>query len=392
MEEVMAMGTGGAPALSRDELLRYGRHVTLAEVGLEGQKRLKAARVLLVGAGGLGCPAALYLAAAGIGTLGVVDFDDVDASNLQRQVAHGTAAIGRPKLESLRARLADLNPNVVVEPHAVRLDRTNAMDVVARYDVVIDGTDNFATRYLVNDACVLAGKPNVYGSILRFEGQASVFDATRGPCYRCLYPEPPAPGVVPNCAEAGVLGVLPGVIGAIQATEAIKLVLGAPDTLIGRLLLYDAWALTFRELILKKDPACPVCGEHPSITELIDYEEFCGTRAAEAALRATADALTVKELDARRKRGDDLVLLDVREPGELDLASLDDVVHIPLAMLPLRVKELDPTREVVVLCHMGVRSALAARWLREHDFPRVLNLAGGIDAWSREVDPSVPRY
>jgi adenylyltransferase/sulfurtransferase len=281
---------------------------------------------------------------------------------------------------------------VTVELHAVRLDRTNAMDIVARYDLVIDGTDNFATRYLVNDACVLAGKPNVYGSILRFEGQASVFDAARGPCYRCLYPEPPAPGVVPNCAEAGVLGVLPGVIGAIQATEAIKLVLGAPDTLIGRLLLYDAWALTFRELTLKKDPDCPVCGTHPSITELIDYEEFCGTRAAEAELEAMADALTVKELDARRKRGDDLVLLDVREPGELDLASIDGVVHIPLAMLPVRVKELDPAREIVVLCHMGVRSALATRWLREHDFPRVLNLTGGIDAWSREIDPSVPRY
>jgi adenylyltransferase/sulfurtransferase len=380
-----------SPSLSRDELLRYGRHVTLAEVGLEGQKRLKAARVLLVGAGGLGCPAALYLAAAGIGTLGVVDFDAVDASNLQRQVAHGTAAIGRPKLESLRARLADLNPNVVVEPHAVRLDRTNAMAILARYDVVLDGTDNFATRYLVNDACVLLAKPNVYGSILRFEGQASVFDATRGPCYRCLYPEPPAPGVVPNCAEAGVLGVLPGVIGAIQATETIKLVLGAPDTLVGRLLLYDAWSLTFRELVMRKDPACPVCGERPTIRELIDYEEFCGTRAA-AAMRAAEGELDVRELKRRLDRRDDLVLLDVREAGELDLARIEGAVHIPLAALPQRYHELDPGREMVVMCHKGVRSALAVRWLKEHEFTKLANLAGGIDAYSREADPSIPRY
>ena len=380
------------PELSREELQRYGRHVTLAEVGLEGQRRLKAARVLIVGAGGLGCPAGLYLAAAGIGTLGVVDFDVVEVSNLQRQVAHGTSTIGKPKLDSLRARLADLNPQVDVVPHAVRLDRGNALEILGDYDVVIDGTDNFATRYLVNDACVLLGKPNVYGSILRFEGQASVFDATRGPCYRCVYPQPPPPGVVPNCAEGGVLGVLPGVIGAVQATEAIKLVLGAPETLVGRLVLYDAWTLQFRELKLSKDPDCPVCGTSPTIRELIDYEEFCGTRPEPVAPGVREGAMTVRELKAMRERGGDVVVLDVREAGELDLARLPGVVHIPLAQVPVRARELDPARPLVVMCHHGVRSAMAVRWLREHGYENAINLTGGIDAYAREADPAISRY
>jgi len=326
--------------------------------------------VLVIGAGGLGSPAALYLAAAGVGTLGLLDFDAVEESNLQRQVAHGTAALGIPKTESMRARLADLNPNVALEVHDLRLDRTNALAILGAYDVVLDGSDNFATRYLVNDACVLLGKPNVYGSILRFEGQASVFDAAHGPCYRCLYPVPPAPGVVPSCAEAGVLGVLPGVIGAIQATEAIKLLLGAPGTLVGRLLLYDAWALTFRELRLRKDPACPLCGEHATIRELVDYEEFCGTRRDEhGASGAAADGeLAPRELHAWRARGDDFVLLDVRESAELALARLGGEVHVPLAVLPLHVAELDPARVTVVLCHHGTRSAhVSVGRLRSHE-------------------------
>src|SRR5689334_10212947 len=305
-----------ADALTVAELRRYGRHLSLAEVGEAGQARIKAGRVLLVGAGGLGSPLALYLAAAGVGTLGVVDFDDVEESNLQRQIAHGTSGVGRPKLASVAARIADLNPLVKVEPHELRLDRTNAMDLVRRYDVVADGTDNFATRYLVNDACVLAKKPNVYGSILRFEGQASVFDATRGPCYRCVFPQPPPPGVVPSCAEAGVLGVLPGVIGSIQATETLKLLLGNGETLIGRLLLYDALEMSFRELRLRKDPNCPICGDHPTIHELVDYDDFCGTKPA----GTEPGAVSVRELADRLKRGEDLVLLDVREPHEIAIA------------------------------------------------------------------------
>jgi adenylyltransferase/sulfurtransferase len=387
----MTPGNEAGRELSRDELARYGRHLTLAEVGLEGQQRLKDARVLIVGAGGLGCPAALYLAAAGVGTLGIVDFDVVEASNLQRQVAHGTSAIGRPKLESLQARLGDLNPWVEVRPHAVRLDRDNALGILSGYDVVIDGTDNFATRYLVNDACVLLGKPNVYGSILRFEGQASVFDAAHGPCYRCVFKQPPPPGVVPSCAEAGVLGVLPGVIGAVQATEAIKLVLGAAGTLVGRLLLYDAWTLSFRELTLRKDPDCPVCGEHPTIRELVDYEEFCGTR-PHTGRDSTGEDVTPMQLKAMRERGDDHVLLDVREAGELAIASLPGATHVPLAMLPLRASELDASRTTVVMCHHGARSAMAVQWLRAHGFERLHNLTGGIDAYAREADPSVPRY
>jgi len=375
--------------LTRDEMRRYGRHLTLPEVGIDGQRRLKSGSVLIVGAGGLGSPVALYLAAAGVGRLGIVDFDDVEESNLQRQIAHGTSAVGSPKLASMRARLADLNPHVVIETHEVRLDRTNALAILGRYDVVVDGTDNFATRYLVNDACVLLGKPNVYGSILRFEGQASVFDAARGPCYRCLFPEPPPPGVVPSCAEAGVLGVLPGVIGAIQANETIKLLLGAGETLIGRLVLYDAWTLRFRELALRKDPDCPLCGERPTIRELVDYEDFCGIKPAAS---AAADEMQPAELRAMRERGQDFVLLDVREPAELAIAHVGGETHIPLGALPARSGELDRTRPIVLMCHRGVRSMAALRLLREQGFTNLHNLAGGIDAWSREVDPSVPRY
>jgi len=384
--------TDPLPELNRDELRRYGRHLTLPEIGLEGQRRLKGGSVLLVGAGGLGSPAGLYLAAAGVGRLGVVDFDAVDESNLQRQVAHGTAAIGRPKLDSMRERLADLNPRVRVEPHDVRLDRDNAMDIVSRYDVVLDGTDNFATRYLVNDACALLGRPYVYGSILRFEGQASVFDAARGPCYRCLFPSPPPPGLVPSCAEAGVLGVLPGVIGAIQATEALKLLLGRGETLLGRLLLYDAWTLAFRELALRKDPDCPLCGRAPTIRALVDYEELCGTKPPAAAPAADRERVSAGELAAMRERGEAFTLLDVREPGELAISRLDGAVHIPMGVLPVRAHELDGSRPVVVFCHTGVRSLLAARWLRANGFRSVVDLEGGIEAWSRDVDPSVPRY
>jgi adenylyltransferase/sulfurtransferase len=374
--------------LSIAELRRYGRHLTLAEVGEEGQLRLKAGRVLVVGAGGLGSPLALYLAAAGVGTLGVVDFDDVEESNLQRQVAHGTSAVGRPKLDSIVTRLVDLNPLIRVERHELRLDRTNALELVRRYDVVADGTDNFATRYLVNDACVLAGKPNVYGSILRFEGQASVFDARQGPCYRCVFPDPPPPGVVPSCAEAGVLGVLPGVIGSIQATETLKLLIGTGDTLVGRLLLYDALEMSFRELKLRKDPACPVCGEKPTIRELIDYDEFCGAK-----LHANEPtALSVRELADGLARGEDLVLVDVREAFELEIARFPRALHLPLGQLPQRSRELPADRTLVLACHRGTRSQRALEFLKERGFTRLRNLTGGIDAWSREVDSSVPRY
>jgi len=379
-----------APDLSAAERLRYGRHLSLPEVGLAGQRRFKGARVLLVGAGGLGSPVALYLAAAGVGTIGVVEFDAVEASNLQRQIAHGTAGIGRPKLDSVRARLADLNPHVEVVPHALRLDRTNALELIGAYDVVVDGSDNFATRYLVNDACVLLGKPDVYGSILRFEGQASVFHAAAGgPCYRCVFPEPPPHDLVPTCAEAGVLGVLPGVIGALQATEVLKLLLGAPGTLVGRLLLYDAWTLRFRELSIARDRACPVCGDAPSIRELADYDELCGPPARPV---PWAGDIGVAEYASMRARGEDHVLLDVREAGELAIASVPGATHLPLAMLPLRAGELDRARTIVVMCHVGGRSAMAVRWLAANGFSRPLNLAGGIDAWSRDVDPGVPRY
>jgi sulfur-carrier protein adenylyltransferase/sulfurtransferase len=388
-----ATGADGLPPLSRDELLRYGRHLILPEVGLEGQRRLKAASVAIVGAGGLGSPLALYLAAAGIGRLGLVDFDRVDASNLQRQILYGQSSLGQPKLEAARRRLADLNPHIVVETHETRLTSANALDILGRYDIVADGTDNFPTRYLVNDACALLGKPNVYGSIFRFDGQASVFDAKRGPCYRCLHPEPPPPGLVPSCAEGGVLGVLPGVIGVIQGIEVIKLVLGLGETLLGRLLLFDASSMRFRELALRKDPACPLCGEHPTITALVDYEQFCGLAPGANGVEEEA----AWEIDARAlrdtlARGEDLVLVDVREPHEAAIARLPGATLIPLGTLPERARELDSSRAIVLYCHHGQRSHQALEFLRRAGFRKLRHLRGGIDAWSRDVDPALPRY
>jgi len=388
-----ATGADGLPPLSDAELLRYGRHLILPEVGIRGQRRLKASSVLLVGAGGLGSPLALYLAAAGVGRIGIVDFDVVDASNLQRQVLHGTASVGKPKLESARARLADLNPGVRVDAWETRLTSANALELLREYDVVADGTDNFPTRYLVNDACVLLGKPNVYGSIFRFEGQASVFDARRGPCYRCLYPDPPPPGLVPSCAEGGVLGVLPGLIGVVQGIETIKLLLGIGDTLVGRLLVFDALAMQFRELKLRKDPACPVCGEHPTIRELIDYEQFCGLPSAEqAASLAEGWEIDVRELSAKRERGEDFTLVDVREPHEWEIARIPGAILMPLRTIPERLPELDSSRELVLHCHHGARSMRALEFLRQVGYSKLKNVRGGIDAWSREVDPTVPRY
>jgi len=377
------------PNLSHEEILRYSRHLILPDVGVEGQKRLKAARVLLVGAGGLGSPAALYLAAAGVGTIGLVDFDVVDKTNLQRQIIHGTAAVGKPKLESATARIRDLNPNVRVEAFETRLTSENALDIIRDFDIVADGTDNFPTRYLVNDACVLLGKPNVYGSIFRFEGQASVFYAKAGPCYRCLYAEPPPPGLVPSCAEGGVLGVLPGIIGSIQAMETIKLILGAGEPLIGRLVLFDALKLQFRELKLEKDPDCPVCGSHPSVTELIDYEAFCGIGAEPSYDGAE---ITAQELKTEWERNPDLLVIDVREPHEYEIAHIDGAVLIPLGELPDRLGEVDGHREVVTHCHHGARSLKALEILKAAGFSKVRSLRGGIDAWAVNVDPSLPRY
>jgi molybdopterin/thiamine biosynthesis adenylyltransferase/rhodanese-related sulfurtransferase len=374
--------------LAHEELLRYSRHLVLPGVGPTGQARLKDARVLVIGAGGLGSPAALYLAAAGVGTVGLVDFDAVDLSNLQRQVLHGTHAVGRPKLTSATERLKDLNPHVHVEAFSTRLDASNALDILRDFDVVLDGSDNFPTRYLVNDACVLLDKPDVYGAIFRFDGQASVFHAARGPCYRCLYPEPPPPDLVPSCAEGGVLGVLPGIVGSIQALEAIKLVLGAGTPLVGRLLLFDGLRLAFRELALRKDPACPVCGERPTVRELIDYEAFCGVGAA-----AEGDAeLTVRELAARRARGQGPLVVDVREPFELEICRLEGATHIPLGELPARLAELDARREIVTVCHSGVRSLRAREVLQAAGFAQVRSLRGGLDAWAVEIDPTMERY
>jgi adenylyltransferase/sulfurtransferase len=386
------------PSLSNDEIARYSRHLIMPEVGMEGQRRLKAARVLMIGTGGLGAPTGMYLAAAGVGTLGVVDFDVVDASNLQRQIVHGTKDVGRPKIESARDRLSDINPNVKIETYETRLTSENALELFRDYDIVVDGTDNFPTRYLVNDACVLMGKPNVYGSIFRFEGQASVFWAARGACYRCLYPEPPPPGLVPSCAEGGVLGVLPGIVGAIQANETIKLILGGGEPLINRLLLFDAWKLRFRELKLRKDPACPVCGENPTVRELIDYEEFCGLRPL-AAQENTAteetrmEEITATELKQRLDRGDDLQLIDVREPNEFDIARIPGTKLIPLGQVTERIGEIEEGRETVVHCKGGVRSAKAIEALTRAGFKgKLVNLKGGIAAWSNDVDPSVPKY
>ena len=390
---------GGTPAaelpdLGPEEIRRYARHLIMPEVGTEGQRRLKAAKVLVIGTGGLGSPLGLYLAAAGVGTLGLVDFDRVDVSNLHRQVLYSDSDIGRPKVAAAIERLRGINPHVELVPHETRLDSSNALELFADYDLVVDGTDNFPTRYLVNDACVLAGKPNVYGSIFRFEGQVSVFWGARGPCYRCLFPEPPPPGLVPSCAEGGVLGVLPGIIGALQANEAIKLILGEGEPLIGRLLLFDALKLRFRELKLRKSPDCPVCSERPTQTELIDYEHFCGLPAhgeepAEAADGFDVDVETVKRwLDEGRP----VTVLDVRNPPEVEICRLDGARLIPLPELPDRFDELDPADTLVVHCHYGPRSSRAVSFLRGKGFQRAYNLAGGIDAWSVEIDPSVPRY
>jgi sulfur-carrier protein adenylyltransferase/sulfurtransferase len=387
---------GGAPVtetesqLSHAEVLRYSRHLLLPEVGIGGQRKLKAARVLTVGAGGLGSPLSLYLAAAGVGTIGIVDFDAVDLTNLQRQIVHGTSTLGRPKLESAEARLTDLNPNVRIEKHETRLSSQNALEILREYDIVVDGTDNFPTRYLVNDACVLLGKPNVYGSIFRFEGQASLFYAKEGPCYRCLYSEPPPPGLVPSCAEGGVLGVLPGIIGSIQALETIKWIIGAGDSLIGRLLLFDALKLRFRELQLRKDPACPICGDVPSIHELIDYEAFCGIGAEPA---YTGPEITAEELRQEMdEKGSSLLLVDVREPHEWEIAHIEGAQLIPLGRLPDRLGELDGHVEIVTHCHHGARSMKALGILKAAGFNRVRSLAGGIDAWADRVEVGMPRY
>ena len=383
------------PELTPDELRRYSRHLILPDVGVEGQEKLKASAVLLIGAGGLGSPLAMYLAAAGVGRLGLVDFDVVDESNLQRQVLHGTKDVGRPKLRSARDRIADLNPHVHVDLYERRLTSENALGLLQGYDAVADGTDNFPTRYLVNDASVMAGVPNVYASIFRFEGQASVFGTAEGPCYRCLYPEPPPPGLVPSCAEGGVLGVLPGLVGTIQATETLKLLLGIGEPLVGRLLLIDTLAMRFRTLKVRKNPDCPVCGDHPTQTELIDYEAFCGLPSAngQAAQTSGVPEMTVEELKARMDRGEAPFVLDVRKPFEREIASIG-APQIPLDELDGRLGELEAHRgeEVVVHCKSGARSAKAVEKLRAAGFTRAVNLKGGILAWSREVDPSVPEY
>jgi len=390
-----ASGTSRTPAdLTNEEIKRYSRHLIMPEVGIDGQRKLKAGSVLCIGAGGLGSPVAMYLTAAGIGRLGIVDFDTVDFSNLQRQILHGTPDVGRPKLASARDRLNALNPNVHIETYEVALSSQNALKLFEPYDVIVDGTDNFPTRYLVNDACVLTGKPNAYGSIFRFEGQASVFATKEGPCYRCLYPEPPPPGLVPSCAEGGVLGVLPGMIGVIQATEAVKLILGIGEPLIGRFLIYDALRMRFRELKLRKDPDCPVCGTHPSVTELIDYEQFCGITPAapEPVAVNNATEITSVELKQRLDRGEKPRIIDVREPNEYQINRIPGSALIPLGDVPKRYGELNPDEELVVHCKSGVRSAKAADFLRSVGFKRVLNLKGGILDWVDKVDPSQPKY
>ena len=384
-------GDGG---LTNDEVKRYSRHLIMPEVGVEGQRKLKAAKVLCIGAGGLGSPVALYLAAAGVGTLGIVDFDVVDFSNLHRQILHGTPDVGRPKLESAKDKLHAINPEIEIQTFETALSSQNALRLFEPFDIIVDGTDNFPTRYLVNDACVLTGKPNAYGSIFRFEGQASVFATKDGPCYRCLYPEPPPPGLVPSCAEGGVLGVLPGMIGVIQATETAKLILGIGEPLIGRFLIYDALRMRFRELKLRKDPDCPVCGTHPTVRQLIDYEQFCGIHPAapEPTNVNTATEITSLELKQRLDRGDKLRIVDVREPNELQINRIPGSLHIPLGDIPKRYSELNPEEELVMQCKSGVRSGKAADFLRSVGFKRVLNLKGGILDWIDKVDPSQPKY
>ena len=384
-------------ALTNDEVKRYSRHLIMPEVGVEGQEKLKNGSVLCIGAGGLGSPAALYLAAAGVGRIGIVDFDVVDFSNLQRQVIHGTPDVGRSKLASAKDRLLALNPHITIDTYETALSSKNALELFKPYDVILDGTDNFPTRYLTNDACVLLGKPNAYGSIFRFEGQASVFAVKGGPCYRCLYPEPPPPGLVPSCAEGGVLGVLPGVVGTIQATEAIKLIMGIGEPLIGRFLIYDALRMKFRELKLKKDPDCPVCGTHPTVHELIDYEQFCGVAPAAPEVvvtRGNADETEtdVQELKRKIDAGEDFFLLDVREPNEFQIGRIPGSTLIPLGEVPQRVNEIPRDKDIVVHCKMGARSAKAASFLRQQGYRNVKNLKGGILDWSDKIDPTVPKY
>ena len=395
---------GGAPTaappqteLNAEEIKRYSRHLIMPEVGMDGQKKLKAGSVLCIGAGGLGSPAAMYMAAAGVGRIGIVDFDVVDFSNLQRQLLHGTSSVGKSKLQSAKERLHDLNPHVEIDTYETTVTSENALDLFKDYDVILDGTDNFPTRYLVNDACVLTGKPNAYGSIFRFEGQASVFGTKEGPCYRCLYPEPPPPGLVPSCAEGGVLGVLPGLIGIIQATETVKLIMGIGEPLIGRFLIYDALRMRFRELKLRKDPDCPVCGTHPTVTKLIDYEQFCGIRPEPAAAQQAGAAVnewetTSVDLKKRLDAGDDVFILDVREPNEYQICKIPGSVLIPLGELPRRYAELPKDKDIVAHCKMGGRSAKATEFLQSVGFKRVKNLKGGILDWIDRVDPSQPKY
>jgi sulfur-carrier protein adenylyltransferase/sulfurtransferase len=380
-----------AVTLNNDEILRYSRHLIMPEVGMEGQLKLKAAKVLCVGAGGLGSPLALYLGAAGVGTLGIVDFDVVDFTNLQRQIIHTTSDVGRKKLDSAAEKIKAINPFVNIRKIDTRLSSDNALELFNEFDIIADGTDNFPTRYLTNDACVLSGKPNVYASIFRFEGQASIFGTEDGPCYRCLYPEPPPPGLVPSCAEGGVLGILPGLLGVIQATEVIKLILKTGDPLIGRLLLVDALGMKFRELKLRKNPDCPVCGKNPTIKDLIDYNEFCGIRGEEMPVETTNADITVEELKRRLDAGDDVFVLDVREPHEYQICNINGHL-IPLGDLPKRVNELDPNKEIVAHCRSGARSAKAADFLRNAGFRNVHNLAGGILAWADKIDPKMAKY
>jgi len=389
----VAGGAGTPAALSNQEVARYSRHLIMPEVGMDGQLKLKAASVLCIGAGGLGSPVALYLAAAGVGRLGIVDFDVVDFSNLQRQIIHGTLDVGRLKLDSARDRLTAINPEVRIETHEMALSSENALELLAGYDIIVDGTDNFPTRYLVNDACVILGKPNVYGSIFRFEGQAAVFATTDGPCYRCLYPEPPPPGLVPSCAEGGVLGILPGVVGTIQATEAVKLIIGVGEPLINRFLIYDALRMRFRELKLRKDPECPVCGENPTVTALIDYEQFCGiTPTVTADVSSNGDDTTVEQLKAHIDRQDGVFILDVREPQEYEICQIPGSTLIPLGDLPKRLHELHGHDDMIVHCKSGVRSGKAVKLLHAAGFKKVKNLRGGILQWIDKIDPSLPKY
>jgi molybdopterin/thiamine biosynthesis adenylyltransferase/rhodanese-related sulfurtransferase/molybdopterin converting factor small subunit len=389
-EVTIVPAIAGGVDLSKEEIARYSRHLIMPEVTIEGQRRLKESSVLLVGAGGLGSPASLYLAAAGVGRIGIVDFDVVDESNLQRQIVHDTSWVGKPKLESAKARLSALNPHIAIETYDAALARDNALVIMQDYDVVVDGTDNFQTRYLTNDACFFLNKPNVYGSIFRFEGQASVFWPGRGPCYRCLYPEPPPPGLVPSCAEGGVLGILPGVIGGIQATEALKILVGIGEPLVGRLLLYDALGMSFRQLRLRRSPDCPLCGDSPTIHELQDYVAFCGAEEAQAL--EGVEEITAIELKRRLDAGEELEMVDVREPHEWAICRIDGARSVPLSALSERLHEFDSSRTYVMQCKVGGRSAMAIQQLQKAGFRRLLNLRGGVTAWAREVDPAMPTY